>query len=59
MSYEVRVIDAKRLHILFLPEIGPPLSAFCMLSDDEESVVAKCGAMAMQSPQSNARLGGI
>lgn len=39
MSYEVRVIDAKRL-IPVLRQIGPPLSAFCMLSDDEESVVA-------------------
>lgn len=39
MSYEVRVIDAKRL-IPVLRQIGPPLSALCMLSDDEEGVVA-------------------
>jgi hypothetical protein len=39
VSYEVRVITADKL-ITILDRIGPPLSAFCVLRDDQESVVA-------------------
>ncbi|BCT69497.1 hypothetical protein [Nitrosospira sp. NRS527] len=39
MSYEVRTITANRLNSV-LEQLGEPLSAFCVLRDDEESLVA-------------------
>jgi hypothetical protein len=39
MSYEVRVITARKLNEV-LEKLGEPLSAFCLLRDDGESLVA-------------------
>jgi hypothetical protein len=39
MSYEVRAIAANKLNFV-LEQLGEPLSAFCLLRDDEESLVA-------------------
>ena len=39
ISYEVRVITANKLSSI-LEELGEPLSAFCLLRDDGESLVA-------------------
>lgn len=38
-SYEVRVITADKLSVV-LEQLGAPLSAFCVLQDDQESLVA-------------------
>ncbi len=39
LSYEVRAITASKLNSI-LEQLGEPLSAFCVLRDDEESLVA-------------------
>jgi hypothetical protein len=39
VSYEIRAINANKLNSVW-EQLGEPLSAFCLLRDDEESLVA-------------------